>query len=111
MNIQTNNYNPLGRLGSHYERPEYRPPQDSSVDGNHSSERQTPGDRSTLSTRNTTVPAKVAAPALVIGKMSLEGAKNMTAITSEAIKNLSPLSTTQEPHNYLPTSLMTPIYV
>ena len=111
MNVQTNNYNPLGRLGSHYERPEYRPPQDPSVGSNLSPEHQTPGDRSTLSTRNTAVAAKAAPPVSVSGKMSLELAKSMTMATSESIRKLSPLSTTQEPHNYLPTSLMSPIYV
>jgi len=103
------NYNTLGKVGPHYERPEYRPPVPSEAEG------QAPGrpegDRSTLSSKKEgSVAVKKAAP-LPTGKISLAAARELTGATAEMIAGLPPLSTTHEPHQRVSSSLMTPVYV
>lgn len=100
----------LGKLGPHYERPEYRPPQ--TPPGNEDAAgrlKEQRGDRRTLSTRNTDVPLKTAA-VLPTGKVTLDLARDITRATAGLIGRLAPQSTTQEPHAWLPSRLMTPVY-
>ena len=106
MNIINNNYNVLGKIGPHYERPEYSPP---AKDDNEGKPLRSQGDRQTLSRKNTDVPIKTA-PALPSGKTTLETARQLTLATAGLIQNLPPLSTTHEPHTKVTTSLMTPVY-
>ncbi|MDL2226034.1 hypothetical protein LJB86_00020 [Deltaproteobacteria bacterium OttesenSCG-928-M10] len=109
MNLVTSNYNSLGKVGPHYERPEYRPPARNEAENGRISQRS-PSDRQTLSTKNTDVPVKKAAAVAPTGKTTLETARQLTAATSDLIKSLPPLSTTHEPHTKVTTSLMTPVY-
>ncbi|UQZ88285.1 hypothetical protein C4J81_03305 [Deltaproteobacteria bacterium Smac51] len=103
---QHNSYNSLGRIGPHYERPEYRPPEQNAPE---TQPETTRGDRSTLSTRNTDVPVKKAV-AMPTGKVNLAAAKDLTEATASLIQGLTPESTSQEPHMWLRSSLMTPVY-
>jgi hypothetical protein len=109
MLVATNNYNSLGRIGPHYERPEYPPPRETDSEKNPAgaSER---GDRRTLSTRNTDAAPKKAAAPQPTGRLTLDLARRLTAGTCGLIQNLPPQSTTREPHAWLPSSLMTPVY-
>ena len=105
------NYNPLGKVGPHYERPEYRPPAPSRDD------EQLParaGDRRTLSLRNQegagqkpTAPVS-AAPAPV--RLNLASARNLARNLAAQISVLHPQSTDREPHTRLRTSLLPPVY-
>lgn len=113
MQIVTTNYNSLGKVGPHYERPEYRPPErsePSELDRRRSSAGSPKGDRRTLSTRNTDVPAK-AAPALPGGKLNPESARELSAATAALIAELPPHSTGLDPHLRLAARLMNPVYV
>lgn len=110
MHLTTTNYNTLGRIGSHYERPEYRPPQEPVVNDSASRTQPEKVDRSTLSTKNTHAAAKSAPLTVPTGKLSLAAAKNLSLATSYLIDQLSPVSTSSGPHNYLPTSLMPSFY-
>lgn len=108
MNLVSNNYNSLGKLGPYYERPEYRPPaQNEASPQQHQPRAQ--GDRSTLSVKNTEAPKKAAAP-VVSGKINLDTARQLTAATAQLISQLPPFSTSDEPHSQLSSSLMTPVY-
>jgi len=101
-----NNYNVLGKLGPHYERPEYRPP--SGENEERPSTART-GDRRTLSgvqKNGTKKPAPVPA-----AKLNLAGARNLVSALAAQITVLPPQSTDREPHTWLRTSLMTPVYV
>lgn len=110
MNI-SNNYNALGRLGPHYERPEYRPPEKPATDESQDAGRGIRGDRRTLSTKNTDVPLKKAAVQVPTGRLNLDNAQGLVVSTAAMIRDLAPHSTDQAPHSYLPTSLMAPVYV
>lgn len=110
MQIANNSYNILGRLGPHYERPEYRPPEQNAPDTGTHNDATTRGDRSTLSVRNTDVPIKKAM-AMPTGKINLATAQDLTEATAGLIEKLAPASTSQEPHVWLRSSLMTPVYV
>lgn len=110
MNI-ANNYNALGRLGPHYERPEYRPPERPAAGDSQDVGRGQRGDRRTLSTKNTDVPVKTAAVQVPMGRLNLDNVQKLISSTADMIRDLSPRTTSQEPHSYLPTSLMTPVYV
>lgn len=109
MNLAITNYNSLGKIGPHYERPEYRPPTQSEVEEGYISPRSS-GDRRTLSTKNTDVPVKKKAAVAPTGKTTLETARQLTAVTTGLIRDLPPLSTTHEPHTRVVTSLMTSVY-
>lgn len=111
MQLNTSNYNTLGRVGSHYQRPEYRPPQEPAVNDGRSGGLLEKGDRSTLSTKNTDVASRNAPLTVPTGRLNLEAARNMTLATSDLIIQLPPLATSRTPHNDLPTSLMSPVYV
>jgi len=112
MQISNSNYNGLGKIGPHYERPEYRPPEQPAAgnDGGQSPASGPRGDRSTLSVKNTDVAAKKTA-ALPTGRLNLAGAQNLVQATAGLIRELPPQSTTREPHVRVPSSLMAPIYV
>ncbi len=103
---QHNSYNVLGRIGPHYERPEYRPPETGPEARPETAAR---GDRRTLSTRNTDVPAKKA-PAPPTGKVNLASARELTGATAALIQKLAPHSTGREPHQWLRSGLLTPVY-
>lgn len=103
---QHNSYNSLGRLGPHYERPEYRPPERNQD----LPEAAVRGDRRTLSTKNTDAPLKKAAAPLPTGRLNLSSAHELTEATALLIQNLRPESTNQEPHQWLRSSLLSPVY-
>lgn len=111
MLVSNSNYNTLGKVGPHYERPEYRPPERpaADVDGRSQAPSQR-GDRSTLSTRNTDAAAKKTA-AMPTGKLNLSAAQSLVEDTADLIRALPPQSTSHEPHGRVPSSLMTPLYV
>ena len=110
MQISNTNYNVLGKVGPHYERPEYRPPEQPISGEGQSRAPERRGDRSTLSTKNTDVAAKKAV-AMPTGRLNLSSAQNLVENTADMILSLPPQSTTHEPHTRVPSSLMTPIYV
>ncbi|MDR2725089.1 MAG: hypothetical protein LBC90_03285 [Candidatus Adiutrix sp.] len=105
-----NNYNPLGKLGPHYERPEYRPPAGES-ENQPSSARA--GDRRTLSQSQNGAEKKSPAPAPVPvpAKLNMAGARNLVAALAAQISLLPPQSTDREPHTWLRSGLLTPVYV
>ncbi len=100
-------YNSLGRLGPHYERPEYRPPERGLDNPSANAAR---GDRQTLSTKNTDAPLKKAAAPMPSGKLNLLSASELVGATATLISGLSPHSTDAEPHQWLRSSLLTPVY-
>lgn len=108
MQIAQNSYNSLGRLGPHYERPEYRPPERNLQDN--LPEPAARGDRRTLSVKNTDAPLKKAAMTMPTGKLNLASASQLTEATARLIQALPPHSTNQEPHQWLRSSLLTPVY-
>jgi hypothetical protein len=106
-----NNYNVLGKLGPHYERAEYRPPAGESEDRPPSART---GDRRTLSdaSKNQAAAGKSKpAPAPVPARLNLAGARSLVSALAIQISLLPPQSTDREPHTWLRTSLMTPVYV
>ena len=104
-----NNYNPLGKIGPHYERPEYRPPAGGSEENQPSAART--GDRRTLSGK-TGAEKKQFAPVPVPAKLTnMAGARNLVAALAAQISILPPQSTDREPHTWLRSNLLTPIYV
>jgi len=110
MLISSTNYNALGKIGPHYERPEYRPGEQAPADQNQSTAgERARGDRRTLSTKNTDVPVKKAA-AVSTAKLNLDGVRDLVGQTADLISSLPPQSTDREPHLSPPTSLMTPVY-
>lgn len=110
MMIPSTNYNALGKIGPHYERPEYRPAEQAPTDQNQpAAGERARGDRRTLSTKNTDVPVKKAV-AVTSAKLNLEGVRGLVSQTADLISGLPPQSTDREPHLSLPTSLMTPVY-
>ena len=110
MQIFNSNYNVLGKVGPHYERPEYRPPEQPGAGDGQPRAVEQRGDRRTLSTKNTDVAAKktMAQPT---GRLNLSAARNLVEDTADMIRSLPPQSTSHEPHTRVPSSLMTPIYV
>ena len=105
-----NNYNVLGKVGPHYERPEYRPPTPDGGDQEASSARA--GDRRTLSQKakdglEKSRPAPAPPPA---GKLNPASARNLVGALAAQITGLPPFSTNREPHTWLKGSLMTPVY-
>ncbi len=100
-------YNSLGRLGSHYEKPEYRPPERGAENPPAS---VGPRDRQTLSTKNTDAPLKKAAAAMPSGKLNLLSANQLVGATARLIQGLPPHATDAEPHQWLRSSLLTPVY-
>ncbi|MDL2259453.1 hypothetical protein LJB99_01055 [Deltaproteobacteria bacterium OttesenSCG-928-K17] len=110
MQIQRqSSYNILGKIGPHYERPEYHPPRQQPTDGDGAAV-ALKTDKKTLSTKNTDAPLKKSAP-VVSARLNLDSARAMVASTCGLIKTISPQSTNEAPHQNLPTGLMTPIYV
>lgn len=107
MQIAQNSYNSLGKLGPYYERPEYRPPERNQETRPEIAPR---GDRRTLSTKNTDAPLKKAAAPLPTGKLNLAAAHELTESTVLLIQRLHPESTNQEPHQWLRSSLLRPVY-
>ena len=105
-----NNYNVLGKVGPHYERPEYRPPAPESGDQEAPSARA--GDRRTLSQKAQEGAEKSRpAPApLPTGKLNPASARNLVGALVTQITCLPPRSTDREPHTWLKGSLMTPVY-
>ena len=105
-----NNYNVLGKLGSHYERPEYRPPAGESEERPPAART---GDRRTLSgAQKNREAAKKPAPAPgPAAKLNLAGARSLVGALAAQISVLPPQSTDREPHTWLRSSLMTPVYV
>lgn len=111
MLISNTNYNTLGKIGPHYERPEYRPTEQAPADQNQSTANERArGDRQTLSIKNTDAPVKKAA-AVSNAKLGLDGARDLVGQTVGLISALPPQSTDREPHLSLPSSLMSAIYV
>jgi hypothetical protein len=103
-----NNYNVLGKLGPHYERPEYRPPAGESEERPPSARTE---DRRTLSgVKKEGTAAKKPAP-VPAARLNLAGARNLVSALATQISLLPPQSTDREPHTWLRTSLMTPVYV
>ena len=107
-----NNYNVLGKVGPHYERPEYRPPTPDGGDQEASSARA--GDRRTLSQKakegaEKSRPAPAPAP-LPAAKLNPASARNLVGALAAQITRLPPFSTDREPHTWLRSSLMTPVY-
>ncbi|MGL4209789.1 MAG: hypothetical protein ACRCTY_10435 [Candidatus Adiutrix sp.] len=112
MQIANNNsYNTLGRLGPHYERPEYRPPQNNQGDVSDGLRALVKQDRSTLSTRNNDAPKAKKILGSVFTKPNLEQAQNLTASTSRLISQLPPYGTQKSPHLSTPKSIMAAFYV
>lgn len=110
MLISSANYNPLGKVGPHYERPEYRPSEQAPADQHKpTANERARGDRQTLSARNTDVPVKKAT-AVSNAKLNLGSARDLVGQTADLISALPPQSTDREPHLSPPTSLMTPVY-
>ena len=104
-----NNYNVLGKVGPHYERPEYRPPAQESGEQEASSAR---ADRRTLSQKakdgaEKSRPAPAPPPT---GKLNPASARNLVGALAAQITSLPPFSTDREPHTWLRGSLMTPVY-
>ncbi|MDR2349087.1 MAG: hypothetical protein LBF41_00480 [Deltaproteobacteria bacterium] len=102
----SNNYNPLGRMGPLYQRPEYHPPKknpagtgaDNGVKGE-GDKKETPKDTLSLSQKiKGKETAKKQDPSQ---KMNLQAAKNLTAETCGEIAELSPGSTEGCPHKML----------
>ncbi|MDR2935200.1 MAG: hypothetical protein LBV70_04890 [Candidatus Adiutrix sp.] len=105
-----NNYNVLGKLGPHYERPEYRPPAGESEERPPSART---GDRRTLSgaaQKNGPAANKPAPAPVPAAKLNLAGARGLVGALAAQISALPPQSTDREPHTWLKTSLLTPIY-
>ena len=110
MQVSTNNYNVLGKVGPHYDRPEYRPPDPNTENASQSSgaPAQPKADRSTLSTKNSeAAPKKEAASAPA--RLNLDGARALVAATAGLIEEIPPQST-ESPHLRLPSGLMRPTY-
>lgn len=110
MQVTTNNYNVLGKVGPHYERPEYRPPDQGAENAiqNGGARPQPKADRSTLSTKNSEAAPKrdiTFSPA----RLNLDGARALVASTAGLIEELTPQST-ESPHLRLPQGLMRPTY-
>ena len=105
-----NNYNVLGKLGPHYERPEYRPPAGAGEERPPSARTE---DRRTLSGahKNGTAVKKPAPAPVPAARLNLAGARNLVSALAAQISVLPPQSTDREPHTWLRTSLMTPVYV
>jgi hypothetical protein len=107
-----NNYNVLGKLGPHYERAEYRPPAGESEERPPSARA---GDRRTLSgaskNQGAAVKSKPAPAPVPAAKLNLATARNLVSALAVQISILPPQSTDREPHTWLRTSLMTPVYV
>ena len=104
-----NNYNVLGKLGPHYERPEYRPP---SGENERPSSARTEDRRTLSGVKKDGTTAKKPAPAPVpAARLNLAGARNLVSALAAQISVLPPQSTDREPHTWLRTSLMTPVYV
>ena len=104
-----NNYNVLGKVGPHYERPEYRPPA-----GGNEGESPRAGDRRTLTKNGASMarPAdKPPPPPVSAARLNLAGARNLAAALAAQISILPPQSTDREPHAWVRNSLLTPIYV
>ncbi len=110
MQVANNNYNVLGKVGPHYERPEYRPPSQTDLENDNQGAGHTRPDRRTLSTRNTEAAPRKAV-SLPSGKVTLDKAQELTAATCGLIGQLPPYSTSQEPHFRLPSRLMPSFYV
>ena len=106
-----NNYNVLGKLGPHYEKPEYRPPARESDD--HEAVPARTGDRRTLSgaNRNEAAKNKPAPPPVPSGRLNPASARGLVRNLAAQITSLPPHSTDREPHTWLKSSLMTPVYV
>ena len=102
-----NNYNVLGRLGPHYERPEYRPQSGPSDERDAAQAR---GDRQTLSSKERGKKAPAPVPANP-GRLNLASARNLARNLAAQIVRLPPHSTDREPHTWLRASLLTPVYV
>jgi hypothetical protein len=104
-----NNYNTLGKLGPHYERPEYRPPSREAEDQPSSARA---GDRRTLSHTKKGAEKKppAPAPAPIPARLNMASARNLVAALAAQITVLPPQSTDREPHTWLRSYLMVPIY-
>jgi hypothetical protein len=105
-----NNYNVLGKLGPHYERSEYRPPAGENGDRPPAARTE---DRRTLSgaQKNKEAVKKPAPAPVPATKLNLAGARNLVGALAAQISVLPPQSTDREPHAWLRSSLMTPVYV
>ena len=103
------NYNSLGKLGPHYDRPEYRPP---AAGQEKRPAAARPGDR--LSLRRP-APAEPVSPAVPVPaantRLNLTSAQALARDLAAQITSLPPHSTTREPHAWLRTSLLAPVYV
>jgi len=103
-----NNYNVLGKLGPHYERPEYRPP---AGGGEERPPSARTGDRSTLSGAKKNGTAANRPAPVPVTRLNLAGARNLVSALAAQISVLPPQSTDREPHTWLRSNLMTPVYV
>jgi hypothetical protein len=92
MQVDTNNYNTLGRIGPHYPQPEYRPKGNSET-GKTSQEG---------SSNRGKQPDLVAKERLLTisseGRLNLQAVKALTAQTASAISQLPPEGRNQGPH-------------
>jgi hypothetical protein len=118
MQIESgNNYNPLGRLGPLYPRPEYRPGNSSkdtpekAKDGGQD-QVSLAGGKGDKSKAKAQKGQKAQASAVnADSRLSLQSAKALTEATAEEIKRLPPQGRNQGPHAVKGLGLMAPRYV
>ncbi|MDR3135663.1 MAG: hypothetical protein LBU69_06185 [Deltaproteobacteria bacterium] len=108
------NYNPLGRTGPLYPRPEYRP---KNTSGNLPEDTKGGGkDKVSVSgqkgEKGKAKAQKALSQAVVAdGRLSLQSAKALTKITAESIAELSPDGINQCPHLVQGLGLLAPRYI
>ncbi|MDR0356324.1 MAG: hypothetical protein LBJ64_11430 [Deltaproteobacteria bacterium] len=110
-----NNYNPLGRMGPIHPRPEYRPGKNPSFEPRES---EGPGQDAALASRKRTErnkaeskgSAPVQSPATE-GRLNLQGAKTLTELAAQAIRELDGQGTKNSPHRVDGLGLMAPHYI
>jgi hypothetical protein len=92
MQVETNNYNILGRVGPHYPQPEYRPK------NNSESGKATP-EGAEQKSHSEKASTKLLFSHSTEGRLNLQAAKALTAETALAISQLPPNGRNQGPHN------------
>jgi hypothetical protein len=118
MQIDSGNYNTLGRLGPVYPRPEYRPKspsKDTSGEAGESGRDKVDvangkGEQSSTKARKD-LKAQNRTQAVESGRLNLQSAKSLTLVTAEAISNLPPQGRNQAPHMTQGLGLLSPRYI
>ncbi len=111
MQISSTNYNVLGKIGPHYERPDFRPPEQNTTDGaGVGTGLDRTRDRQTISSQapKSIVKKTTAEPT---PKLNLTSAQELTLNTKELLAQTSAQISLTNVHNTLQTSLMKPVYV